>query len=217
LAALAACLLAAGGCQVFGVLFGKALPDPPVPAKFVPEKRPTLVLAENYRSPTLTAQDADRVARIVAQHWQSRDVAPLVARDDLVRLRDRDPAAFAAMDVRAIARAVGAEQVVYVDLMGVGVSASPGSEILKGQASANVRVIDVPSGRVLFPLDATDGIPVGYETPLQVGRDRVTPLSVRGATLEGLGLRIARLFYKWQPDDSGEDGTALDGGLPAGG
>lgn len=194
-------LLVASGCNVIGVIAGKTVGQPPVLPQFEFDKTaPLLVLAENYRDPTSASIDADRVARMVGEDLQAHEVAPLITADELSAARDSRPAAFTKMSVVEVARAVGAKQVLYIDLTSVGVGSQQGSDVLKGVASANLRVIEADTGKIRFP-DMASGYPVSYETPVRSARDGVSPDSVRGEALNELSVRIARLFYKYTPGD----------------
>jgi hypothetical protein len=139
------------------------------------------------------------------------DIAPTVSPDSLTRLRDTELAAFHARSIVSIGRKLGAKQVLYLDLQGVGVGVSPGSEMLKGVASCNVRLIEVETGRTFFPPDAADGLPLAFETRVQRPSTTVTPAGVRAQALEGLATRVGRLFRKWRPD---EDSIAREPDVP---
>ena len=214
LAALALGALVAGaGCNVVGAVLGKTQGQVPVEAKHTPDPLvPLVVLVENYRNDaSSTASDADRVARMIGERLAEQKAAPIVDPDKVRTLRDRSPKAYQAMGVTQVAREVGAGQVLYVDLTGVGVGVQVGSDVAKGLASANVRFIDVDTGLVAWPSDFAEGAPVGFETrPPRVG-DAVTLDSIRVDVLVGLSDRIARMFFRYKPDDLEALGTEAGG------
>ena len=191
-----------GGCNVIGVVADKVAGDRPVAPLIAMDKlQPLVVIAENYRDPTNDGSDAARIQQIVTDRLTARQVAPVIPADRIMAVRDRNPTAFRKMSVIEIAKAVGASQVIYVDLAGIGVGTQIGSDTLKGLASANVRLIDVGAGSVIYPKDNDLGLPIGYESPLRRGSADVTAERVRSETLLGLSEKIARLFHSYRPSE----------------
>ena len=193
---------ASAGCAALGAVMGKVAGQPDVPAQYELKKDlPVLVIAENFRDPSTSMTDADRIARLVSDDLDAHKVAPIVSIDQLTILRDAKPAEFAKMTVVDLAKQLGAKQVVYVDLDSVAVGVQTGSDMLKGIGAARVLVIDVDSGRSVFPGGLSEGLAVSFDSPMRRVSDQATPNTVRSETLMGLGGRISRLFYKWQPSD----------------
>ena len=189
------------GCQAIGVVADKLNP-PTVEAQYVfGITTQVLVIAENFRAPTQSASDADRVVQLVSDELTKEEAALIVSHEKLALVRDLKPDAFSKMSVVDLGRAVGAQQVLYIDLGGVGVGAQPGSDVLRGVAQANVRIIDVATGAVVFPKDMADGVPVSFETILRRASLKSTPDAVRTQAIVGLSGRIARLFHKYYPAD----------------
>ena len=201
--AAAALLVAAGGCNVIGVIAGKTAGQIPVEAKYTPDPLlPLVVLVENYRADaTSTPSDADRIARMIGDRLAEQKVAPIIDPDKVRELRDRSMADYRKMGVAQVARAVGAGQILYVDLTGVGVGTQMGSDAAKGVVSTNVQFIDAASGLVKYPADLVEGAPVGFETAMHRIGDGVTAESVRGEALSNVSERIARMFFRYKPDD----------------
>ena len=192
---------ALGGCQIAGIVADKVSP-PTVEAMYVPGKTTQLlVIAENYRQPTQSASDADRVAKLVGDELAKEEVALIVSREKLSLVKDMRPAEYAKMSVVDLGKAVGAQQVLYIDLSGIGVGAQPGSDVLKGIAQATVKVIDISSGEVVFPQDVAEGVPVTFETPIYHASPRATPDAVRAQAILGLSAKIGRLFHSYHPRD----------------
>ena len=189
------------GCNVIGVITDKVAGDLPVEPAHKPDPlRPLLVIAENYRDPT-NVVDAERIQEIVTDRLRANEVAPIVSSERLIQMRDRSPSVFGKMSVVEIARAVGAEQVVYIDLGRVGVGTQVGGDSLKGVASANVKLIDATTGAVLYPKDIDAGVTISFESDIHQGSADMTPDRIRGETLMGLGVRIARLFHTYRRSD----------------
>jgi hypothetical protein len=196
------------GCNVGGVV-GYIATGPAVqPAQYKPDPKPTLVLVENYQSPSSVALDADRFAENLSNELRANTNLPLVDRSPLYSLRERDPSAYARLKVSEIAQKVGAEQVVYVDLSACQVQQSA-THSARGRMAMRIKVIDAATGRTLWPVDAADGLPIVHETPLTQVSDTYRPEMLRTEMLQDVAARTARLFYDWKPVDLNEaaDGT----------
>jgi hypothetical protein len=194
-------LLLMSGCSAAGVLAYKLAGPPKVEAKYVPDKTaPMLVLVENYKNPSATQAHAELLSAYLAEDLTANDVAPLVPEEKLRELRDARPADFQQMSVASLARATGAEQVLYVQLHDANVAPLQGTDSLQGSAHATVKMIDGKTGQTLWPLDSETGYPVAART--QLGTDGGTdPMDVRQRMYRDLALQIGRLLHKWQPDD----------------
>lgn len=203
-AALAAgVVLLIAGCDIAGIIADRTAGQIPVEPKYAPDPTvPLVVLVENYRDAAIPTGDAERVQRMIGQRLDEQQVAPLVSPDKVRMIRDRSPSAYRTMGVTQIAREAGAGLVIYVDLVSVGVGAhGSGSDVARAMASANVRVIDARAGLLAWPADVSDGYPVSYETQIRRIGDNATADSLRGEALRGLSDRIARLFFRYKPDD----------------
>src|SRR4051794_26778835 len=60
-------ILVATGCSTAGVLTHKLRGPPPVPAQYTPKQEPMLVLVENYRNPSATIADAQRLEDLIKE------------------------------------------------------------------------------------------------------------------------------------------------------
>lgn len=192
-----------GGCKVLGLIADKTAGQIPVEPKYVPAADvPLVVLVENYRTDAATSRsDADRVAQILGERLAERKVAPIVAFEKVQALRDKEGAAFDKLGVVQIARELDAGQVLYVDLTAVSVGAAPGSDIGRAAASAKVRFIDVKKNEVVWPGDLAEGATIEAASPQRRVADGITVDSLRVEALRQLSERIARLFFKYKPDD----------------
>lgn len=196
-----ACLLLPG-CIVLGIVADKVAGDRPIPPAYAPDPlKPILVIAENYRNPSSNLSDAERIQILVGDRLTQNKVAPVIPDDSVRAVRDRSPSAYRKMSIVEIAKAVGAEQVVYIDITSIGVGAQAGSDSLKGVGSANVKLIEVETGAVLFPGDRDAGAPVGFESQLSRAAGPATTDRVRAETILGLSEQIGRLFYPYRPSD----------------
>lgn len=195
-------VLAATGlsCQTAGFIAQAVSGPEKVPAKYVPDKtRPLVVVAENWRDPS-SAVDAEQVARFVSDELRERQVAPVIDPVKVASLAASRPADWRKMSIPAVGRAVGAGQIVYVNLVSNATERNAGSTLISGSGTAMVRVVDADTGATLWPIDAEAGYPVGFETPMMHDdREDVSPESVRFAVQRGLSAKIAKLFYDFQP------------------
>ena len=203
---LACAALALGGCNVAGALAYKVTGPPPIPAKYVPAKVPMLVLVENSRNPSNLRLDADRLTRTIGEELAPHHVAPVIDPEKLTDFRRAQGAHYASLSITAVGRAVGAEQVLYVDLIDVSIEPAIGSELLQGRAEARVRVVDVHTGQTLWPSDAAQGQPVGAATSYTSVSAGGGESIVRDQLLDSLADKIAKLFYTWKSDTADGQG-----------
>ena len=201
-------LMTLAGCNVIGALTYKAAGEKEIPPEHVLEKRPTIILVENFVNPDLAADDAQLLARQIERHLREKDAAPIIAVEELLAYKNGHLKTFGKMTVKQIGEAMGAQQVIYVSLEGGGVASMGGGSTLQGKASALVKVIDVRTGQTLWPAELTDGRQVSYETDPTSGNTR--PESVRQLLYAGLARNAARLFTGWKPEDSSEIETLKD-------
>ncbi len=191
------------GCYVPAVLAYKLGLEPPIPAKYVPPRVPLLVLAENYRSPASHAIEADQLARFVSEELERRKIAPIVGQSKLEALRRERPDEFRGMKVEEVGAAVGAQQVLYMDIVHWSMSELDGSDMARGSATVYVRIVDVASGATVWPSDSAGGHPVSYESPYRSSGEGVTMTDIRMRVLRALADRTAKLFYPWKPEGVG--------------
>ncbi len=193
------------GCSAASAIHYKIAGPPAVAAQYVPAKEPMLVLVENYGASAAGESDAEMLARHLMRELKEHDIAPLVPLETLYALRTNKPDAYRKMSMAAIGRETGAKQVLYVDVQQSSIGAAPGSELLKGRIAVQVRVVDVETGATRWPTEATEGIPLAYETPLPRADENTTEPMVRQRLHAAMATRVARLFYKWKPQDTSEE------------
>ncbi len=200
--------LLAGGCGALGLAAAKLGPPETVPAQFKLANVPTLIMVENYEDPAPSLSESERVAKYIGIDLHGEDVpekerVPLIATTKISDLRSAQPAAFAKMKVSDIGAAVGAEQVIYVDLQYAAVETMTGSQILRGRADGKVKVIDCKTGLTLWPQESAGGIPVAFSTNLKrLAEEGATAESIKDDTLDGFARRVGRLFHKWKVEDT---------------
>ena len=187
------------GCNVIGVVASRVGPAPKVPAQFTPAKTPVLVLVENFHNPASLRLEADSIARHLAEELEMKDVAPVVDEAEVAALRQKGASAYRQMPLDAIGRAVGARQIIYVDLEQFEISHALASELLGGDAAARVRVVD-DAGAVLWPVNSAGGFPVSVKIqpePVAIGTG---DFAVRRKLHAALADKVAKLFYAYSSE-----------------
>jgi hypothetical protein len=207
-ACLASCILHSAfciclaGCNVIGAVAAKVGPEPTVAAQFVPAQEPVVVLVENYHNPASLRLESDAVARLLSEELELNKVAPVVDPAKAVTLRQAKGSSYRQMPIDAIGKAVGATQIVYVDLERFDVDHALASELLTGEAEARVRVVD-DTGELLWPLDSAGGYPVAVKIePQRASSGGAGHQQVRQQLHAALADRVAKLFYKWKTEGS---------------
>jgi hypothetical protein len=201
LCGLSLCLVLAG-CQLVGALLGKAEGSPPVVALYVPKMVPTLILAEHGTGAGVDDVSSEDIGRRTADFWSDqKKLPPLIDLSRLEELRIRNPATYYKMSTAAIGRALGAKQVLYIDVRDSHDEYAGGSDTMRAKASVRVRMVDVETGNTLWPPDAAEGYSLDAETQYQSRGEGVSESSqleqVRGMIAD----KVVKLFYTHQPDD----------------
>jgi hypothetical protein len=192
------------GCQILGAAASKLSPPPTIKAQYAPEKQPTLVLVENYHNPASLQMESEAVARHLTEELRMHNVAPLVDAVQAEELRhEKGVGAYRKMSLDAIGQAVGAKQIIYVDLESFQIDHAAASEFLDGSAEARVRVVDAGTGQPLWPTDSAGGVPVSVTIqPQRVAPGGGGDYAVRQQLHATLADKVAKLFYDWQSESS---------------
>ena len=143
------------------------------------------------------------VHELVTEVISSRDAIGMAIRND----RHQN-----LMAIDEIARSVGAEQIIFIQMANFGVAqdgAAPAP-----MASGQLRVIDAVNKKKLFP-EPTDETAIGTwpvnawlrEIDPSAMGDTTTRVQVYEALANKFGIESARIFYEYVPDDIG---TRLD-------
>jgi hypothetical protein len=195
-------LLTLAGCNIVGAVLYKVSPPPKTPARYKPVQETAVIYIENSRNRGANEIDNEQLARLLGDELRANKVVPLVADNAVNQLRDRDPAAFAKMTVPEIGRAVGAKQVIYVDLSRIFIDVDDTDQMVRGEMDASVRIIDARTGQNRWPEDAQQGWPVSFSTPFAPLASGTTEAGYRRKMHEAMAQRISHLFYDWQDDNS---------------
>ena len=192
--------IASSGCNVIGYAAQAVAGTTKVPAAFTLPARTTLVLAERYGLQTSDEHDADALARYVSDELRNNNAASLVDPTRVYELRtdraSRD--AFRGMTVAAVGEKLGADQVIYINLISCEVTTEPGTDMLRGRGMVTVKVVEAHTGATLWPTDAEQGHPIDAQTRLYSPREKgVSEPSVRTLVHRQLADQVARLFYAY--------------------
>ncbi|MDP9174023.1 MAG: hypothetical protein M3O30_09180 [Planctomycetota bacterium] len=201
-----AALLAGGGCGIVGALAYQANGPGKVEARYVPPQDPMLVLVESWHNSGEVEADAANLSVALMRELKENKVAPVVGADQLERIRDSNPDAYGKMTTDAIGRAVGAKQVLYVDVRQSGVVIPPGSNTMRGEMTARVRIVDALTGETRWPLDSKNGELVNMKTDWTTS-DKGTEASVRNEMADAMAEGIGKLFHSYTPKSEVQNGA----------
>jgi hypothetical protein len=203
-----ACLigcLALQGCMAVGAIAYKVSPPPKIQAVYKMPSERTLVLVENYRNPGVSDQDAERLGREIADQFKKHKIAPVVDPDKLFEYRSDKGNAFDQMTIAAIGRAMGANQVLYVDIVDYGGEWTLASDMLHPKADIRVRVVDVKTGNTAWPAEAARGYPMNIELQYANIKDTATAMDEQEAICQSTADHVAKLFYAHEEDEVSQD------------
>jgi len=194
-------LLASGaGCQLASVAVYKTVGPPAVPATYVMTKEPTLVLAENYKSPGSPFVDATQLTRFTGEELLKRDIVPVVDSTKLYDLQQKEGTNFRKMSITAIGRAVGAKQVLYLDVTRASME-NIGAEMSRGGLDVSVKVIDVATGETRWPQSTSAGYPLTAQTSFQKTTENLNEMAIREAVSRSMAVNVVKLFRAVKSDE----------------
>jgi hypothetical protein len=186
------------GCSVVGAAAYVFRPPEVSKAKYVPTTRPLAVFIDSERqSGNLGPTVKDSVAAFLVTELREHKVGGAI--QDVERVYDlrlKDRKAFRTMKVDEVGKAVGVEQVLYVDLTEASIEFSNGGALMKGHINGYVRIVDVASGRTLWPDSLNDGFPASVESPFVNGNE-ATAESLKETLSRSMADAIAKLFYTY--------------------
>jgi len=152
--ALMPCL---SGCAMIGAMAYKMSPDVTVPARYVPKKEPMVVIARTSQNAGGAALEAERLGRYVTEDLKDHKIGPMLDPSALTQFQSRRaggsvwaaavttaPAA-RPMTLAELGRAVGAKQILYVDLTAFSVESALGTDMVKDPGRL-VRAYDDAAG-----------------------------------------------------------------------
>ena len=200
----AALLPLIGGCEVLGVIVYKTAGPAPIKALYVPPKdQPMLVLVESYGSAGDIEIDVNNLNTDLQKEIKDNKIAPVVDPQSLEKLRESDENAFRNMTVDGIGRALGARQVLYVNVINSQLEIPTGNQNVRGVLEAQVRVVDAATGQTRWPHDAASQHVI-VKTPWADNSAPDVQMQVRDKMADEAADNIARFFYDYKPNTETE-------------
>ncbi len=192
LRALAATLVA--GCGAIALL------EPPTKsvARFILPEKLTVIVVENYSMRADLAVRADEVASAAEARLEANTKVPLVHWSKVYDLKSNSPTAYSAMTVAQIGKALGAEQVIYVNIGSNSVSGLPGGMVTNGSFTALVKVVDVGTSKTVWPSEHADGFPVEAGLAPDRAQKDVDAAAASSKISQQGGAAVAQLFYTFR-------------------
>lgn len=208
---LACCAWGLTACQPVTFVLN-AFEDDRIPARFTLDNGPVLVLVDDPQhhlgDPSLPDLVAAAAGQTIQANISKTSVVPV---DKLAALRREKGSDFDAMAVTAVGQALGATQVVYVLVESGGITGDPG--LYRPQATVRVNVLDVASGRRLFPAVDPDNPMAASQGPdkrghamnisLNYTQSEQSPIGETAVLMRALanemGVQVAQLFFKHHP------------------
>jgi hypothetical protein len=193
-------LIATAGCALTGAVAYKVTQGDKIPAKYVPEAEPMVVVAENWRNPDGSSTDAEQLARFIWADLRDHNVAQQIDPTEVMDLKSRT-SNFHSMTVAQIGKRVGAQQVLYINITDIAVEGAVGADSRRAKCTARVKIIDAETGKVLWPSDLAQGYPVATQTSMVQIKSQEDEVALHQTLQEQTAVKIARLFYETSADD----------------
>lgn len=200
---LAPLMLELGGCNIVSAVSFVARPEPKTEALYTLDDVPTVVFIDDRRnriSPTRLRRTIAEEATTMLMEEEAVSEGNMIAARDAIRVSSKHDRAGKLLSVHAIGEAVGATQIIYVNVDEFALTRD--GQTPEPQAMCRVRVINVPTETRVFPAPGTEG---GYTYhQLKVDIPNVDPhgfhtISTRNDLNDRLAMvtgdRIAKLFY----------------------
>ncbi len=210
IAALQATVMFVSGCNIAGGVAYLVDGPPRLSAEYFMSDRPTVVYVDD-RANTISTSNA-RSIRLAIADTVSREL--MVKRVVTVTISPRDAMAAALardrhgdlMAIDAIGKEVGAEQIVYIEMLGF--SDRPDGVTPQPTAMCRVRVLDVTEQMRLFPDPESQEVGRSLQVNIpQIDdallRSQSSRLKIHLALAEETGDRIAKLFYEHEAKELG--------------
>lgn len=198
IARLLPALVVLSGCQALVVLFE---PDPVAKAEFKLTQAPLLIIVEEYAGVPGNLAVRNQVARDLHESLRAHKVNTQIIADRTLWDFQRSHPMSAAWDEARLGKALGAEQVLHVQMEPYTAGSLSADLTEQARMSAHVRVIRAEDGDQLWPLEGK-GRMVRFSPQvkdlhgLEPGPDLTRDLA------KGLADQIAKLFYRHTMTDA---------------
>lgn len=181
-----------GGCGVVGFV-GSAIFPETVEARYQPPMTPMLILVENQSNPEMVVAEADQLAAMIAEEFTAHEICPVVSLQDLQALRDREE--YSEKTITQIGSVLGAQQVLYIDLRRMSIGSEEGV-LMRGELDLSVRVVNVSSGKTVYPSAGSLAHEMSFQTPFTTGT--IDPDRTRDELVRRAAVAVAQLFYTYK-------------------
>lgn len=208
-AAIALVASALASCNYLGPAAYLAMGQPKKPAQYELIDRPTVVFVDDRMNaiPINSSRVRRMIADKVTMQLMTEEVltTTIEPRDAMATARNRDRDG-SLMSIEAIGQAVGAEQVIYVEMTTF--RGSPDGFTPRATGSCTVKVVDAINKTRLFPPpDADKGAAVVQVVTLpfdiELFKTSQGRSQIEAILAEMMGDQVAKLFYPHVPDEIG--------------
>lgn len=194
---------ATGGCQIVSIIMDRST-EPTEAAKYVPTKDNLAILVEDYSNPAVLELLDEHMNHLIAEELVANKVAPVVNPSLLTNYKANRGEDFHKINIPAVGKALGAKQLLYVDVKTFKVETANDADIVKGTAEAHIKIVDCTTGQTRWPLDAPSaGYPVSVILPFGADLTEINNKTIRNKLGDALASRVAKLFYE-APSKSSE-------------
>ncbi|MHC4909436.1 MAG: hypothetical protein ACYTF9_06930 [Planctomycetota bacterium] len=208
-AALLLVAMAIAGCNILGPAFFILHGPPRTPAMYELEDRKTLVFIDDRNSTIPLNKDSIRrtIGQVTSENLMTKKVLTETVRpEDAIALSRANDRFNETMAIDEIGRQVGADQVIYVNMVGFeltpdGVTPNPG-------AAAYIKVIDVTNTKRLFPGPSASDLGHPVSTSMgaisaEVVKSRSGQAKAYDALAKYFAVEIAKVFYEHETTELG--------------
>lgn len=202
-------VLLVGGCNIAQAVDAVTRPDPEVKAQYDIADRTTVVLVDDPGSHVNPVRLRREIAAATTDKLlQRRAVSDMIDPRDAFQIARKMDRPGNPVSLDEIGRAVGASQLIYIEVMGFGIQQGPRG--LEPRADLRVKLIDVDGRRRLYPADDGAGgsfggsvsVSIDQQELQSIGVDRLNKAQMELAQRSGVA--VARLFVNTKYTPSGE-------------
>ena len=196
-------------CNILGPAVYLVKGQPKVPAKYVLEDRPTVVFVDdrNNAIPINSSRARRAIADDITRQLMSRKLVmeTISPRDAMALSRNQDRAG-KLMSMQSIGEAVGAEQLIYIEMLKY--RGSPDNVASRPEAMCRLKVIDIVNKTRLFPPPGADNhwqnvSARGATVSPELYRSSAGRRQIEQLLTAAIADRVTKLFYKHIPDALG--------------
>ncbi len=206
LAAIVTLAVGLGGCNIVGPVAAVAAGPPKLEAQYVLPNVPTVVFVDDPRNLVNPVTLRKVIAETASQELMVEELlTTTISPQDAIAITQRSDRAGKKMSIEDLGRAVGAQQVIYVQI--ITFARSPDGYTPRPVASALVKVIDVANGQRVFPARGDNGWPVntvGAPVDPSLYGSRTSNAKIFETLARQLGDQVAKVFYEHEYKELGE-------------